>query len=97
MTHKSFTSDHVVDTNFELLRKRQGPRYPHVTELNVLSSTKSWKIRIYLREPLSILIKYKTIDTPKIDNILITYLFLCKNLMLQYIVFTNLLKLFVRS
>ena len=28
-----------------------------------------------LREPLSILIKYKTIDTPKIDNILKIYFF----------------------
>ena len=27
----------------------------------------------FLREPLSILIKYKTIDTPKVDNILKIY------------------------
>ena len=29
--------------------------------------------KYYLREPLSILIKYKTIDTPKIESILKIY------------------------
>ena len=38
-----------------------------------LHQLRYYMIDMKLREPLSILIKYKTIDTPKIDNILKIY------------------------
>ena len=41
-----------------------------VNRLDMKSDSKNLCYIINLREPLSILIKYKTIDTPKIESIL---------------------------